>query len=69
MDDDKKMQPRDDDARQQAQQDIVADPDLAPAPPSDDLDEGELARKDNSGEKAFDALEKPGEAAKNSQGL
>ncbi len=68
MNDEKPVQPKDADARKQAQQDIIADPDLAPAPPSDYLDEGELARKDNSGEKAFDALEKPGDAAKNSQG-
>ena len=45
-------------ARKQARHDIVSDPDLQQTPPSEDLDEGGLARKDNSNEKAFDALER-----------
>jgi len=34
------------------------DPELSDPDPTDDLDEGELARKDNSDEAAFDAFEK-----------
>ena len=64
MEDNKRPQADNDVARKQAEQDIVADPDLMPTPPSDDLDEGELARKDNSNEKAFDALERPGEGSR-----
>lgn len=41
-----------------ALQDIEQDEDLNLTPqPTDDLDEGELAKFDNSDEKAFDALE------------
>ncbi len=43
-------------AKKQAQHDIVSDPDLQPAPASDDLDEGELARKDNSDEKEIERI-------------
>ncbi len=40
-----------------AEQDILADPELSNSDPTDDLDEGELARKDNSDEEAFDSME------------
>jgi hypothetical protein len=40
-----------------AEEDILADPELSDSDPTDDLDEGELARKDNSDEEAFDNLE------------
>ena len=38
---------------------MLGDPELSDSDPTDDLDEGELARKDNSDEEAFDELEKP----------
>jgi len=45
-------------ARNSAAKDIANDADLNKKPDrADDLDEGELARLDNSDEKAFDALE------------
>ena len=34
------------------------DPELSDPDPTDDLDEGELARKDNSDEKAEDQMQK-----------
>jgi hypothetical protein len=40
------------DARNQAEKDIDKDPELSDPDPTDDLDEGELARKDNSAEDA-----------------
>jgi len=46
------------DAEQQAEKDILKDPELSDTDPTDDLDEAELAQKDNSGEEAFDELEK-----------
>lgn len=46
-------------AHEQAEKDILKDPELSDDEPTDDLDEGELARKDNSDEEALDALEKP----------
>jgi hypothetical protein len=46
-------------AYEQAEKDILKDPELSDGDPTDDLDEGELARKDNSDEEALDALEKP----------
>ena len=46
------------DARREAEKDIDNDPDLAEGSPADDLDEGELAQRDNSDEGAFDALER-----------
>ncbi len=46
-------------AFEQAEKDILKDPELSDDDPTDDLDEGELARKDNSDEEALDALEKP----------
>lgn len=36
----------------EAEKDILKDPELSDPDPTDDLDEGELARKDNSDEKA-----------------
>lgn len=42
-----------------AERDIERDPDLSDPDPTDDLDEGELARRDNSDEEAFDELERP----------
>jgi hypothetical protein len=46
------------DARLAAEKDILKDPDLSDDDPTDDLDEAELAQRDNSDEEAFDALEK-----------
>jgi hypothetical protein len=40
------------DARNQAEKDIDNDPELGDPDPADDLDEGELARKDNAAEDA-----------------
>lgn len=40
------------DARNQAEKDIDKDPELSDSDPTDDLDEGELARKDNAAEDA-----------------
>jgi hypothetical protein len=40
------------DARNQAERDIDKDPELNDPDPTDDLDEGELARKDNAAEDA-----------------
>jgi len=45
-------------AEEQAEKDILNDPELSDSDPTDDLDEAELAQKDNSGEEAFDELEK-----------
>ena len=58
MEEKKKTKVSNDSALKQALHDINSDPDLQETPASDDLDEGELARKDNSDEKAFDALER-----------
>lgn len=46
------------DAEEQAEKDILKDPELSDSDPTDDLDEGELANRDNSDEEAFDELEK-----------
>lgn len=46
-------------AEEQAERDILNDPELSDSDPTDDLDEGELAQRDNSDEEAFDELEKP----------
>jgi len=46
------------DAEEQAEKDILGDPELSDSDPTDDLDEGELAQLDNSDEEAFDAEEK-----------
>jgi hypothetical protein len=45
-------------ALDQAEKDILKDPELSDPDPTDDLDEGELARRDNSDEEAFDSLER-----------
>jgi hypothetical protein len=45
-------------AYDEAEKDILKDPELSDADPTDDLDEGELARKDNSDEEALDYLER-----------
>jgi hypothetical protein len=59
-------------AYEQAEKDILHDPELSDSDPTDDLDEGELAQKDNSDEEALDNLEKRrvargGRAAKGEQ--
>ncbi|HEY4064997.1 MAG TPA: hypothetical protein VGM30_24000 [Puia sp.] len=54
----KKPHNANEDALHQAEKDIEQDPELSDPDPTDDLDEGELARKDNSDEDAFDAFEK-----------
>jgi len=46
-------------AFEQAEKDISKDPEMSEGDATDDLDEGELARKDNSDEEALDGLEKP----------
>jgi len=46
-------------AHDQAEKDMLKDPELSDSDPTDDLDEGELARKDNSDEEALDSLERP----------
>lgn len=46
------------DAREEAEKDILNDPELSDSDPTDDLDESELAQRDNSDEAAFDELEK-----------
>lgn len=56
-------------AHDEAEKDISKDPAFTGGDPSDDLDEGELARKDNSDEDAFDSFEgrhqgKPSEGSK-----
>ena len=45
-------------AADEAEKDILNDPELSDNDATDDLDEGELARRDNSDEEAFDELEK-----------
>jgi hypothetical protein len=47
------------DAHAEAEKDILKDPELSDSDPTDDLDEGELAQRDNSDEEGFDELEKP----------
>lgn len=51
-------------AEEEAEKDILKDPELSDSDPTDDLDEGELARRDNSDEEGFDELEKKRPAAK-----
>jgi hypothetical protein len=46
-------------AHDQAEKDMEKDPELSDPDPTDDLDEGELAARDNSDEEALDSLEKP----------
>ena len=45
-------------AHDEAEKDILNDPELSDSDPTDDLDEAELAQRDNSDEEAFDELEK-----------
>jgi hypothetical protein len=45
-------------AHDEAEKDILKDPELSDSDPTDDLDEGELAQRDNSDEEGFDELEK-----------
>jgi len=56
------------DAEQQAEKDILNDPELSDSDPTDDLDESELAQRDNSDEEAFDELEKKRPAPKHHSG-
>ena len=51
-------------AEEEAEKDILQDPELSDSDPTDDLDEGELAQRDNSDEEAFDELEKKRPALK-----
>lgn len=44
-------------AHEEAEKDILGDPELSDQDPTDDLDEGELARKDNSDEEAADQMQ------------
>jgi|SRR6185437_10409352 hypothetical protein len=46
------------DAQREAEKDIHLDPEFAEGDPTDDLDEGELARRDNSDEEGLNALDK-----------
>jgi hypothetical protein len=46
-------------AHDQAEKDILKDPEFSDGDATDDLDEGELARRDNSDEDALDSLERP----------
>ncbi len=46
-------------AHDQAEKDMLKDPELSDPDPTDDLDEGELANRDNSDEEALDYLERP----------
>ena len=45
-------------AHAEAEKDMERDPELSEGDPTDDLDEGELARRDNSDEEGLDGLEK-----------
>jgi hypothetical protein len=45
-------------AYKEAEKDMEKDPELSDPDPTDDLDEGELARRDNSDEKAGDQMQK-----------
>lgn len=56
------------DAEEQAEKDILNDPELSDSDPTDDLDESELAQRDNSDEEAFDELEKKRPAPKHHSG-
>lgn len=46
-------------AYREAEKDIAKDAELSDPDPTDDLDEGELARRDNSDEEALDFMERP----------
>jgi hypothetical protein len=45
-------------AHEEAEKDMSKDAELNDGDPTDDLDEGELARRDNSNEEGFDYLER-----------
>ncbi|HEY4107963.1 hypothetical protein [Puia sp.] len=55
-------------AEEEAEKDILNDPELSDNDPTDDLDEAELAQLDNSDEEAFDELEKKRPAPKHHSG-
>ena len=55
-------------AHDQAEKDMEKDPELSDPDPTDDLDEGELARRDNSDEEGFDFLERPRHEGKGHEG-
>jgi hypothetical protein len=55
----KKVKDPNSSAHDQAEKDMEKDPELSDPDPTDDLDEGELARRDNSDEEALDYLERP----------
>ena len=55
-------------AEEQAEKDILNDPELSDNDSTDDLDEGELAERDNSDEEAFDELEKKRPSPKHHSG-
>lgn len=46
-------------AHEEAEKDMLQDAELSDPDPTDDLDEGELAQRDNSDEEALDYLERP----------
>jgi len=55
-------------AHDQAEKDMEKDPELSDPDPTDDLDEGELARRDNSEEEGLDYLERPRPEGKGREG-
>jgi hypothetical protein len=55
-------------AEEEAEKDILNDPELSDNDPTDDLDEGELAQRDNSDEEAFEELEKKRPSPKHHSG-
>jgi hypothetical protein len=55
-------------AHDQAEKDMEKDPELSDPDPTDDLDEGELADRDNSDEEALDYLERPRHGGKGNGG-
>jgi hypothetical protein len=55
-------------AYNEAEKDILKDPELSDPDPTDDLDEGELARRDNSDEEALDYLERSRQAKEDHSG-
>jgi hypothetical protein len=55
-------------AHNQAEKDMEMDPELSDPDPTDDLDEGELARRDNSDEEGLDYLERPRHEGKEHEG-
>lgn len=50
-------------AHDAAEKDMSGDPDLSGGDDTDDLDEGELAQRDNSDEEALDSLDRPRRSA------